>query len=101
MKKKPYIPKKLNIKGLDLDYNKFAPELSKAQYVLGQLQGSQKKMQNPNLLVSPLTAKEATTSSRIEGTQSDVGDLFTYEAGGEAKYDDVIEVINYRKTINY
>lgn len=99
MEKKPYIPKQLDIKGLKLDYNEFAPELSKAQYVLGQLQGSQKKLQNPDLLVSPLTAKEATTSSRIEGTQSDVEDLFTYEAGGEAKYADVKEVINYRKAI--
>jgi Fic family protein len=100
MNKKPAIIKPLNIEGLSLDYNKFANELSTAEYALGLLQGSQKKLQNASLLVSPLTAKEAATSSKIEGTQSDVADVFMYEAGGETKHGDIREVINYRRAIN-
>ncbi len=99
MSKKPHILKHLSLSGLELDYNKFAEEMSNAEYALGLLEGSQKKLQNSSLLISPLTAKEATTSSRIEGTQSDVSDVFIYEAGGQTKHADVKEVINYRKAM--
>lgn len=99
MKKTPAILKNLNIDGLNLDYNKFAEELSTAEYALGLLEGSQKKLQNSDLLISPLTAKEATTSSRIEGTQSDVADVFMYEAGGETRHADTREVVNYRRAM--
>lgn len=99
MSKKPHILKHLPLTGLLLDYNKFAEEMSNAEYALGLLEGSQKKLQNASLLISPLTAKEAATSSRIEGTQSDVADVFIFEAGGQAKHADVKEVINYRKAM--
>jgi Fic family protein len=94
-------PSKLSDSGLSLDLNKFGGSLSKADYTLGVLEGSQKHLQNPILLVSPLTAKEATVSSRIEGTQSTVSDIFLYEAGGKLKHPDTIEVMNYRKAINF
>lgn len=90
---------KLNSTGLNLDYNKFAINLSKAEYALGLLEGSQKKLQNPSLLISPLTAKEAAVSSKIEGTQSTVSDVFLHEAGGKTKHLDIKEVINYRKAM--
>ncbi len=96
MEKKPAIVNLLNIDGLKIDYNKFINELSTAEYALGLLEGSQKKLQNSDLLISPLTAKEATTSSKIEGTQSDVTDVFMFEAGAETKHADIKEVVNYR-----
>jgi Fic family protein len=99
MPKKPAILKDLSIDGLKLDYNKFADELSIAEYSLGLLEGSQKKLQNSDLLISPLTAKEATTSSKIEGTQSDVADVFMFEAGVETKHSDTREVVNYRRAM--
>jgi hypothetical protein len=34
---------------------------------------------NPYLLVRPLVAREAVLSSRIEGTQADLFDLYVYE----------------------
>jgi Fic family protein len=94
--KKPAIVKNLDPKGLKLDYNKFAEELSTAEYALGLLEGSQKKLQNSSLLISPLTAKEAVMSSKIEGTQSDVADVFLFDAGEKTKHADIQEVINYR-----
>lgn len=101
MNKIPHHPPKLSINGLSLDYNKFAKELVDAQYALGLLQGSQKKLQNSALLISPLTAKEATVSSSIEGTQSTVSDIFLYEAGGQPKHSDAVQVANYRVAMNF
>jgi len=94
-------PKKLFNTRLNLDYNKFGEQLSKAQYSLGLLEGSQKKLHNPTLLISPLTVKEATVSSSIEGTQSTVSDVYLYEAGGKPKHIDTPQVVNYRKAMNF
>ena len=94
-------PTKLSENGFSLDYNRFVEDLSGAQYALGVLQGSQKKLHNPSLLISPLTAKEATVSSRIEGTQSTVSDVFLHEAGGAVRHSDVQQVANYRKAMRY
>lgn len=92
-------PKKLPTNKLFVDFNKLE-NLTKANYALGVLQGSQKKLQNPNLLISPLTAKEAVASSKIEGTQSTISDIFLYEARGDSKYKDTLEVVNYRNAMN-
>ena len=84
-----------------LNYNAFAQEYSDAIYALGLLEGSQKQLQNPSLLISPLTAKEATISSKIEGTLSTVSDVFLYEAGGKPAHSDTIQVVNYRMAMNH
>jgi len=94
-------PKFLKEDGLKLDFNVFGEQLADAKYALGQLQGSQKKLQNPALLIAPLTAKEATVSSKIEGTQSTVSDVFVYDAGGQPKHSDAIQVSNYKKAMNF
>ncbi len=101
MDAKHHRPKMLAVEGVRLDYNKFAAELASAQYALGELQGSQRKLLNPTLLMAPLTAKEAAVSSKIEGTQSTVSDLFMYEAGGESKHSDTQQLVNYRNAMNF
>ncbi len=94
-------PKHLNVEGkTPLDFNRFHKEYADAIYALGLLEGSQKKLQNPDLLVSPLTAKEATVSSRIEGTVSTVSDVFVFEAGGKQDDADTRQVVNYRIAID-
>lgn len=98
--KKPATIKDLDILGLKLDYNKFAEELSTAEYALGLLEGSQKKLQNSDLLISPLTTKEAVMSSKIEGTQSNVADVFMFVAGEKTKHPDIKEVVNYRTAVS-
>jgi Fic family protein len=91
-------PSKLPIR---LDYGIFARELADAQYGIGLLEGLQRKLQNSSLLIAPLTAKEATVSSKIEGTQSTASDVFLYEAGGEPRYRDTAEVSNYRRAMTF
>jgi len=90
---KSYHPPKLPIK---LNFAYFAKELGEASFELGKLDGRQRDLPNASLLISPLSAKEATVSSKIEGTKSTVSDVFLYESGEVAKYPDTVEVFNYR-----
>lgn len=80
----------------ELNYNQFAGEYGQAVYSLGLLEGSQKNLKNPDLLISPLSAKEAAVSSKIEGTVSTASDIFLYEAGGKPRESDTVQVANYR-----
>lgn len=93
---KPYHPLKLPVK---INLDSLVNPLTEASFELGQLNGLQKDLPNPTLLISPLTAKEATVSSKIEGTRSTVSDVFIYEAIEKSEYSETIEVFNYRKAM--
>jgi Fic family protein len=71
--------------------------LSQADRLLGELSGTGRVIQNPYLLISPCIRREAVSSSKIEGTQSSLSDLFYYEALETEKplIPDVKEVANY------
>jgi Fic family protein len=71
--------------------------LSEADRVLGELSGRGRLLRNPYLLINPYTRREAVASSRIEGTQASLSDLFFFEAAEniEPKTPDVREVQNY------
>jgi len=87
-------PLKLPIK---IDKAFFINELAEASFELGSLNSLQRNIPNPSLLIAPLTTKEATTSSKIEGTMSTVRDVMAYEAGAVPQNSDTIEVANYKK----
>ncbi|MFZ3122670.1 MAG: Fic family protein [Thermodesulfovibrionales bacterium] len=71
--------------------------LSDADRLLGELSGTGRVLKNPYLLISPYIRREAVSSSRIEGTQSSLSDLFFYEASEMKiiRQADVKEVFNY------
>lgn len=92
MIKKPHNPAYLPV---SLDYGIFAKELAYAQKAIGILEGSHDKLKNSFHLIGPLVAKEATVSSRIEGTQSTSSDVYLYDAGGNAAHADTPVVSNY------
>jgi Fic family protein len=50
---------------------------------------------NPRLLIRPYLLREALSSSRIEGTQASLADVFEAEASEEPPNADVEEVLNY------
>ena len=91
----------------------FDPELiralSDADRSLGELAGLGRTMQNPHLLIRPFILREAVLSSRIEGTQADIADLYAYEAGQlplpgvkpQVAESDVKEVHNYVVALEY
>lgn len=73
---------------------------SEASIQLGGLSGIGKLMPNPHLLIRPYLRREAVLSSKIEGTQASIVDVFRFEAGGmiaekEKETTRITEVINY------
>lgn len=79
--------------------------LSKADRALGELAGLGRSLPNPHLLIWPFVRREAVLSSRIEGTQASLSDLYVYEAIQLPLFDiptsDVREVYNYVRALDY
>jgi len=83
--------------------------LSDADRGLAELAGLGRSMPNPHLLIGPFVRREAVLSSRIEGTQADLADLYAYEAGqlplpgmeAAPPEADVREVLNYVNALEY
>jgi len=77
--------------------------LSEADRQLGELSGTGMLLPNPYLLIAPYVRREAVSSSRIEGTQASLSDLFFFEAAEKQKpgVSDVREVSNYVSAMNY
>ena len=81
--------------------------LAEANRHIGNLNGVGILLPNPNLLIVPYMRREAVLSSKIEGTQTSLSDLFYFEAArreeqkSEAQKTDVLEVINYVKAMDY
>ncbi len=70
--------------------------LSRADALVGELSGLGRNLPNPELLISPYAHREAVLSSKIEGTQASISDLFVDELSQPTEVpDDVREVRNY------
>lgn len=78
--------------------------LSSADRALGEVAGLGHLLPNPHLLIRPLMRREAVLSSRIEGTQASLADLYAYEANQLELFEqpaDVREVHNYIRALEY
>jgi len=69
--------------------------LSEADAALGQLQGLGVLIADPGLLVGPYSRREALASSRIEGTQASLSEVFQSEIETTVGNDDTAEVQRY------
>lgn len=87
----------------------FVRVLSDADRALGELAGISRTVPNPHLLIGPFIRREAVLSSKIEGTQTEIVDLYAFEAGQQylpglrpppPEYD-IQEVLNYVQALNY
>ncbi len=81
-----------------------ATVLSEADRALGELAGLGRSLPNPHLLIRLLVRREAVLSSRIEGTQASLSDLYAYEAAQLPLFEppsDVQEVYNYVQALEY
>lgn len=78
-------------------------EVTRAHEALGTLKTSTARLPNPDLVTRSLDRREAVRSSQIEGTNSDVDQLLTYEATGsdEGLPPDVVVTLNYVKALEY
>jgi len=78
--------------------------LSEADRAIGQLHGIGLNLPNPNLLIAPFMRREAEMSSKIEGTQAEVRDIYLFEmqeSEVRPEAPDVKEVSNYVKALDY
>ncbi|QBI20779.1 hypothetical protein ER308_15210 [Egibacter rhizosphaerae] len=85
---------------LDLD-SSLVNMLSSADRALGRLAGVGRLLPNPHLLVTPYVTREALASSRIEGTQASLSDVFSAAIGGAEAGADTDEVRNYVHAMEY
>lgn len=71
--------------------------ISEADRALAELSGLANNLPNPHLLINAFIRKEAVLSSRIEGTQASLSDLFIFESAQlkPTENSDVKEVVNY------
>ena len=96
----PFIPDKLPIE--NLDWKKLLQPVGEASSALSRYDGILLSMINPDILLSPLTTREAVLSSRIEGTQASLSEVLQHEAGAEydeRKTEDIHEILNYRAAL--
>ena len=99
---KAYIPAPLPPEP-PIDLVKLYPYLEKATRALAELNSIANTIPNTALFVYMYVRKEALLSSQIEGTQSSFSDLILFENNQkpEVSLDDVEEVSNYVKAIQY
>lgn len=87
-----------------IDYDQHLVRLlSEADRLLGELSGTGRLLPDPYLLIAPYIRREAVSSSRIEGTQTSLSDLFFFEAAETEKprVPDVRAVRNYVHAMEY
>jgi Fic family protein len=70
-------------------------ECSRADQMLGRLDGLSSLIRHPDLLISFYIKKEAVLSSQIEGTQSTLTELLLFEMEPDTGTEDTAEVANY------
>jgi len=77
--------------------------IEEASRVLGGLSEAGRRMDNPYLLIRPYLQREAVSSSRIEGTQSTLSEVFLSEISAPKghRLADVREVTNYVKAMEH
>ncbi len=94
-------PHKLPLENLNWIY--FLENIGSANRALAKFDGTLKSIPNARILLSPLATNEAVLSSKIEGTQATLEEVLKFEANPKKKtekYEDIQEIINYRKAMN-
>ena len=90
----------------NLDLQRLLPLIGPAHAEIARYEGMLKGLPNASVLLSPLASQEAVLSSRIEGTQTTLTELLTFEAEGDLSDEstpakaDIREVLNYRLALN-
>jgi len=100
---KAFIPKPLPPSPAVRYDEKIQSLLSKADRSVARLDGITTVLPNPDLFIAMYVKKEALLSSQIEGTQASLEGVLEFEADliPKENLDEIKEVINYVKALNY
>ena len=89
----------------ELDYDATTVrKLTEATAAVHRLAGVSRLLPSTEILMGPYVRLEAVLSSRIEGTQTSVGELLLFEAddpGNAAAEGDLLEVVNYTHALDH
>jgi Fic family protein len=87
----------------DLNWASLVPLIGHANRALARYDGLVQALVNPEIFLAPLGRREAVLSSRIEGTQASLREVLEFEADPReplgARYQDILEIINYRNAM--
>jgi len=89
----------------EIDWSRLIPLIEPSNAALARYDGTLSAIPNASILLSPLTTQEALLSSKIEGTQTTMGEVLAYEAEensgniSQERKADINEVLNYRKAM--
>ena len=76
--------------------------LSRADRALSRLEGRAAGLPSPDLLSQPMIMRESVASSSIEGTTSNIAEVYQFQLDGTGKDpDDAREVANHEKALRY
>ncbi|MGH6897826.1 MAG: Fic family protein [Geminicoccaceae bacterium] len=99
---KPFVPHLLPRDCLD--WAELVPLIARANRAIARYDGIVQGLVNPSVLLSPLAVREAVLSSMIEGTRTTLEELLEFEADPKEdtgpRYDDIREVMNYRRAMS-
>ena len=89
----------------ELDYDATTDKtLTEATAAVYRLAGASRLLPSPEILMGPYVRLEAVLSSKIEGTQTSVGQLLRFEADDPAEAlpeGDLLEVVNYTRALDH
>lgn len=92
------------IADIEIDFRQFISLIGKSHSALSNYNGALSHLVNPQILLAPMTTKESTMSSKIEGTQATFTEVLQHDAGenfNTYKSQEIQEVLNYRSAMTY
>ena len=84
-----------------LDWEKLLPIIGPAHAAVAAYEGMLYRMPSQSVLLSPLASQEAVLSNRIEGTQTTLTEVLTFEAEGNLFDESTPDKINMKEVLNY
>lgn len=85
----------------NLDWQRLLPLIGPAHAAVAGYEGMLNGLPNANVLLSPIASQEAVLSSRIEGTQTTLTELLTFEAEGNLLDESTPAKADSREVLNY
>ena len=85
----------------NLDWARLVPAIGRAHSAVAAYGAMLESIPNTNVLISPLATQEAVFSNRIEGTQTTLAQILTFEADEGSLAEDPVKRIDTQEVINY
>ena len=84
-----------------LDWARLVPAIGRAHSAVAAYGAMLESIPNTNVLITPLATQEAVYSNRIEGTQTTLAQVLTFEADEGSLAEDPVKRIDTQEVINY